>query len=81
MTDSKRLPLPRDPDELRRLITDVATSERDDRVLTEDGRDLAAVTLGRRGGLKGGKARAATLSPERRREIAQRAATARWSKE
>ena len=81
MTDSKRLPLPRDPDELRRLITDVATSERDDRVLTEDGRDLAAVTLGRRGGLKGGKARAATLSTERRREIAQRAATARWSKE
>ena len=43
-------------------------------------KDPAAVALGRRGGLKGGKARAAKLSPEQRREIAQRAAAARWSK-
>ena len=41
----------------------------------------AAVALGRLGGLKGGKARATTLSPERRREIAQRAAERRWSKD
>ncbi|MDN3582689.1 hypothetical protein [Mucilaginibacter flavus] len=41
----------------------------------------AAVTLGRAGGLKGGKARAASLSPERRKEIAQKAATKRWGKE
>ncbi|MBN1548334.1 MAG: hypothetical protein JW902_16915 [Syntrophaceae bacterium] len=40
----------------------------------------AAVALGRLGGLKGGKARAAKLSPRRRREIAQKAARARWHK-
>jgi hypothetical protein len=38
-----------------------------------------AVALGRQGGLKGGHARARILSPERRREIAQKAATSRWS--
>jgi len=40
----------------------------------------AAVALGRLGGKKGGKARAAKLSPEQRREIAQKAARARWGK-
>jgi hypothetical protein len=40
----------------------------------------AAVALGRRGGLKGGDARAAKLTPARRKEIAQDAAKARWSK-
>ena len=39
----------------------------------------AAVALGRLGGLKGGKARAAKLSAEKRAEIAKKAATARWS--
>jgi hypothetical protein len=39
----------------------------------------AAVALGRLGGLKGGKARAKKLTPERRKEIAQKAAQARWS--
>lgn len=38
----------------------------------------AAVALGRLGGLKGGKARAAKLSAERRRQIAKKAARARW---
>jgi hypothetical protein len=40
----------------------------------------AAVALGRLGGLKGGDARAASMSAERRREIAQRAAKQRWAK-
>jgi hypothetical protein len=40
----------------------------------------AAVALGRLGGLKGGKARAAALSKKRRKQIAQAAASARWSK-
>ena len=40
----------------------------------------AAVALGRLGGLKGGKARAERLTPERRVEIAKRAARARWGK-
>jgi hypothetical protein len=37
-------------------------------------------TIGRRGGLKGGKARAKKLSAEKRKEIAQKAASARWQK-
>ena len=40
----------------------------------------AAVALGRLGGLKGGKARAAAMTPKKRKEIAQKAATARWGK-
>jgi hypothetical protein len=39
-----------------------------------------AVALGRKGGLKGGAARAANLTPEQRSEIAQAAAKARWKK-
>jgi len=38
----------------------------------------AAVALGRLGGLKGGKARAEKLSPQKRKEIAQKAARIRW---
>lgn len=40
----------------------------------------AAVALGRLGGLKGGKARAASLSKKKRSEIAKKAAAARWAK-
>ncbi|MFN0138653.1 MAG: histone H1 [Pyrinomonadaceae bacterium] len=47
----------------------------------ETGKDPLAVLLGRRGGLKGGKARAAKLSAEKRSEIASNAARARWSKQ
>ena len=41
-------------------------------------KDSTAVELGRRGGLKGGKARAAALTPERRKEIARKAGKKRW---
>jgi hypothetical protein len=41
-------------------------------------KDPAAVALGRKGGLKGGRARAASLSKKRRVEIARGAARARW---
>ncbi len=47
---------------------------------TETLRDPAK-ELHRKGGLKGGKARAASLSSEQRREIASRAAAARWKKD
>jgi hypothetical protein len=43
-----------------------------------DGKNPYAVILGRRGGLKGGKARAEKLTPEQRTEIAKKAAMARW---
>ncbi|MGA9111905.1 MAG: hypothetical protein WB290_16610 [Smithella sp.] len=39
-----------------------------------------AVALGRLGGLKGGRARKASLTPERRKEIAKKAIAARWNK-
>ena len=44
------------------------------------GKNLAAVALGRLGGLKGGKARAEALTPRKRKAIAKRAAQVRWSK-
>ena len=44
------------------------------------GRDLAAVQLGKLGASKGGKARKAALTAKRRREIARKAAAARWAK-
>ena len=40
----------------------------------------AAVALGRKGGLKGGRARAARLTPEQRSQSAKKAVTARWAK-
>jgi len=52
-------------------------------MVTEDGakpeKNPAAVALGRLGGKKGGPARAAKLTPEQRKEIAKKAAAARWS--
>ena len=45
------------------------------------GKNPAAVALGRLGGLKGGKARAAKLTPKRRSEIAKKAAAKRWSQQ
>jgi len=41
----------------------------------------AAVALGRLGGKKGGPARAAKLTPEQRKEIAKKAAAARWNRD
>ncbi|HEY6486950.1 MAG TPA: hypothetical protein VIX83_11255 [Candidatus Cybelea sp.] len=46
----------------------------------DDGKDPAAVALGRRGGLKGGPARAKSLTAEERKESACKAAAARWGK-
>jgi hypothetical protein len=43
-----------------------------------EGKNPAAVALGRLGGKKGGPARAASLSAKNRREIAKKAAAARW---
>lgn len=78
MDKSKGLARPRDPNQLAKLMTDLATGERVESPVTDDGRDIAAVLLGRKGGLKGGRARADRLSPERRQEIARAAALARW---
>lgn len=67
------------PADLNRLAASIVNDSTDeDKTEPDDGKDPAAVALGRKGGLKGGKARAAKLSPERRSEIAKRAAAARW---
>ena len=73
---------PRDPNQLAKRIIEIATGETPDREPTpeEQGKDPAAVSLGRRGGLKGGKARAANMTAQRRAEIAKKAAEARWRK-
>ena len=73
---------PRDPAQLAKLMIDIASGEIEDREPERplNGKDAAAVSLGRRGGLKGGKARAAKMTPERRAEIAKKAAQARWEK-
>jgi hypothetical protein len=82
MTD-KRLPRPRDPVQLGKLIGDILTGQVEDRAPTpvdDADKDPAAVALGRKGGLKGGKARAESLTPEERKRIAQDAAKKRWRK-
>jgi hypothetical protein len=71
---------PRDPIELAKLIGDIATGQVEERD-PDEGKNRAAVDLGRRGGLKGGKARASKLTPEQRRQAAKKAAAARWGKE
>ena len=68
---SKRTP---DVNVIAATITEQATDEA--RIV----KNPAAVALGRLGGLKGGRARAEKLSPEKRKEIAQKAAEARWKK-
>lgn len=76
---------PKHPDlnQLAKAIVGEATGEAPLPVAAElppDGKNPAAVALGRLGGLKGGKARADSLSKKRRSEIAKKAAETRWSK-
>lgn len=74
---------PKDANLLAKKIVDIATGEDEDRVPSpeEQGKNPAAVALGRLGGKKGGKARARALSAEQRKEIARKAAKARWNKD
>ncbi len=57
-------------------VARIATGEEAEDGPTDDGKDKAAVSLGR----KGGKARAAKMSADRRSEIAKKAAKLRWKK-
>jgi hypothetical protein len=65
--------------QLAKMIVDIATGQASD-APADDGKDPAAVSLGRRGGLKGGPARAAKMTTMERREAARKAARARWAK-
>jgi hypothetical protein len=69
---------PRDPNQLAKLILDITTGECPND--SPKGPDSAAIQARRKGGLKGGKARAAKLSPTKRHEIAKKAARARWDR-
>lgn len=71
---------PRDANQLAKSIVDIATGQVSD-VDPDSGKDPAAVSLGRRGGLKGGKARAEKLTAEQRKEIARKGAAKRWNKD
>ena len=78
---------PRDPNMLAKMIVDMSTAAPVEAVNLHSApprmpeKNAAAVELGRLGGLKGGKARAASLSDEDRKSIAKRAANARWSRQ
>ena len=74
---------PRDVNRLAKSIVDEATSDQEQPQAdqpADDGKNPAAVALGRLGGKKGGKARAAKLTAKQRSEIARKAARTRWSR-
>ena len=81
---SKRKKRPIDTNQLAKSIVDEATSDAADEAQGDDdadnGKNPAAVALGRLGGKKGGIARAANLSASKRSAIARKAAKARWKK-
>lgn len=69
---------PRDLNQMAAAIVASATSD-EPRSDPDEGKNPAAVALGRLGGQKGGKARAAKMTPEERSEQARKAARERWS--
>lgn len=84
MTEPKRPKRPRDINQIAFQIVEESTRESSE-ITLDSGFELppknpAAVALGKLGGKKGGTARAEKLSPERRQEIAKRAAATRWEK-
>ncbi len=75
----KRSRMPRDPNQLAKAVVDFATRQREVDPPAPV-KDPAAVELGRKGGMIGGKRRAAAMTPEERRDSARKAALARWAK-
>lgn len=67
--------LPRDANQLAKTIVDIATGS-----VPPEPQENAKAVAGRKGGVKGGKARADAISQEKRSEIAKKAAAARWKK-
>jgi hypothetical protein len=65
---------PRDPNQLAKMIADIATGE------VEEVEKTTAEKRASKAGAVGGPARAASLTPEQRSEIAKVAASARWKK-
>ncbi len=81
-----RKKLPKDPNQLAAEIVRRSTEEHEEpqetippQEPTKEQLSQYFSKLGRKGGLKGGKARAEKLTPEERQEIARKAAKARWT--
>jgi hypothetical protein len=70
-------PLPKDPNQLAAEIVRLSTEEPKQ---TQSVKEYLSA-IGRKGGLRGGKARAKKLSTEKRSEIARKAAKSRWAKQ
>ena len=68
---------PRDVSQLAKMMVDIASGETES-LPSERQKDPAAVTRGRAGGLKGGKARAEKLTPKDRQSQALKAIRSRW---
>ncbi|MFA7256823.1 MAG: hypothetical protein WC047_04545 [Kiritimatiellales bacterium] len=77
---NKKTKRPTDINQLAKSIVEQATSETPENAPKHDAATISEVMreMGRRGGLKGGKARAESLSAKRRKEIAKKAAVKRW---
>jgi hypothetical protein len=75
----KKQKMPGDVNQRAKATLDLFTGKRESE--PERVKDPAAVELGRKGGLKGGKARAAKLNPDQRSKIAKKAAAARWGRQ
>ena len=74
---------PRDSNQLAKLIIDIATGQVEPDAVSGSAKppaDTARLDASSRGGTKGGPARAAKLSPEKRAETARKAALARWGR-
>lgn len=87
MPERSKKPRPRDPNELAHQIFLESIGEapkydpsQKPEPAADPDKNPHAVALGRLGGLKGGAARAAALSPRKRSAIAAKAAKARWGK-
>jgi hypothetical protein len=78
--ETKRPARPRDMNQLAKRIVDISIGEAEDDNPVEREKNPHAVALGRLGGQRGGKARALTLTPAKRGEIARVAARSRWQK-
>lgn len=85
MKRSKK-PLPKDPNKLAYQIVKMSTEESANKEPPKERTPIQTpiqeylAEIGRKGGLIGGKKRAEKLTPERRKEIAQKAANTRWPK-
>ncbi len=74
----QRAKMPRDPNQRAKAVVDFATGQRSPEPVRA--KDPAAIARGHKGGLIGGRARAAKMTAEERSASARKAAKARWER-